>query len=188
MQQNTHHYKQGIHKISAPFCVLDPYPTRAQLLGGLDTIIRKLAPRINHEAEETMSISPKRPMQPLQLMFKALKLCLGNCADLRPVLVLVIALVHQFISEEGKKGHRMAPSSSSTSWWASGKCVDSWQYRFDELEYATHCFRPDYCLGAGVYGTVFKGNLRGDEYVILQIERPPLAVFEKHILTLFNLR
>ncbi|CEM28114.1 unnamed protein product [Vitrella brassicaformis CCMP3155] len=64
---------------------------------------------------------------------------------------------------------------------ASGKCVHSWQYHFYELEDATHCFRQDYCLGAGVYGTVFKGNLRGHECAILQIERPPLAVFEKHV-------
>ncbi|CEM14072.1 unnamed protein product [Vitrella brassicaformis CCMP3155] len=80
-QPEIHHYKQSTNEILAPFCLLQPYPSRPQLLGCLDMVIRKLAPRMSHEAEETMSsISPKAPLKPLHLMIEASKY--GQCGTL----------------------------------------------------------------------------------------------------------
>ncbi|CEM01946.1 unnamed protein product [Vitrella brassicaformis CCMP3155] len=55
-------YKQGINEIPAPFCLLQPYPSRPQLLGCLDMLIPEMireAERLRTEWEFDVSLRTK---------------------------------------------------------------------------------------------------------------------------------
>ncbi|CEM00793.1 unnamed protein product [Vitrella brassicaformis CCMP3155] len=73
-RKDIHYYKQGLHEVCAPFLFLAPRPSRPQLLGCLDMIIRNMGARIFHEAE--MSLSSRGPVLPLQLMCQVTRLLL----------------------------------------------------------------------------------------------------------------